>query len=173
MEVLKQLIGWTLSIAFVGVLLSVLAAIVRFSIISPLLTRGAEKRLRNPETRGLESLVGFPPGAELASFFKKWPHLEKTEYYLVDTANSAQWFIGGFIPLSKADVKEWLKVTGRHGIPIADDMNKGTYFVQSDGTIGLRSPNVAGGFARVARSIEELQNFAVAEHEDLFPHEDA
>ena len=58
--------------------------------------------------------------------------MEKTEYYLVNPIDSVDWFIGGFMPISKVDIKEWLNVSGDHGLPIANDMNLGTYFVQKD-----------------------------------------
>ena len=172
-ELLKDILMWVFTVAFIGGLLFLLYMIVRLSIIAPILTRGSKKRLRKPDLNGVEKLVGFCPSASLVDFYKNWPFLEKTEYYLVDKTRSANWFIGGFMPLAKIDIKEWLNVAGKHGLPIAENSDKGTYFIQRDGSIELWSPNVSGGHSVVAHSIEELMLFKVAEWEEIDPDEEA
>jgi hypothetical protein len=171
MEAIKDIFAWLITAIFVGALLALLYAIIRYSVISPFLTRGRSSRLRKPNIDGMRSLVGFAPAFSLVNFYRNWPHLEKTEYYLVDSLKKANWFIGAFMPLSKIDAREWINVSGKHGVPIATDMNKGTYFVTSAGAIELWSPNVEGGQAKVADSIEELMQFRAAEYEAVHPHE--
>jgi hypothetical protein len=47
------------------------------------------------------------------------------------------------------------------GIPIADDMTKGTYFVASNGAVMLDSPNVVGRLTQVAPAIGAFASFEV------------
>jgi hypothetical protein len=49
------------------------------------------------------------------------------------------------------------------GIPIADDQNKGMYFVVNSGAVMLRSPTVAGGEVEVAPSIAMFASFEARE----------
>lgn len=157
-----QSFGCLVIVACVAGLLHLLYFFVRFSIISWVLTRGASQRLRKPNAEGIEQLVGFAPSAELIHFYNVWPHLEEVEFELVDNGTNSRWFVGGFIPLTRADACERRNVAGKHGLPIADDLNKGTYFVNADGSIDLWSPNVPGGRVRVAESIERLAEFEYA-----------
>ena len=167
MENLKQAVAWLLIAGFVGALLMLLGAIVRFSILSPIITRNAAARLRKPIKDGLKELVGFDPSPSLLRFFKTWPYIEKNEFDLVDPQNSARWCIGGFIPLTKRDIKEQIKISGKHGLPIADDTDKGAYFIQADGSIELWSPNVPSGHIKVAQSIEEMSTFNIVAGNEL------
>jgi hypothetical protein len=171
-EFIKNAFMYVFTFVFIGGLLFLLGGIIRYSIISPILTRGAKTRIRSPNLEGVEKVVGFTPNSEIVNFYRQWPHIEKTEYYLVDSTNNKNWFIGGFTPLSKIDIKEEIKVSGKHGLPLADDLNKGMYFLQEDGSIELWSPNVDGGHVKVAQSIDELSSFAVVEPEVLFPDTD-
>lgn len=79
-EVIPAVVG----MAFVGVLLLVLWSIVRFSIISPLRTRGAAERLRHPDVPGVERVCGFRLPRELGDFYAHSPLVDMTEFYLVD-----------------------------------------------------------------------------------------
>jgi hypothetical protein len=64
-----------------------------------------------------------------------------------------------------------LKISGPlPGIPIADDMSKGTYFVAKSGAVMLDSPNVRGRRVEVAPSVAA---FATFEPTDIPPEEDA
>ncbi|MBV1775960.1 hypothetical protein KSF73_09550 [Burkholderiaceae bacterium DAT-1] len=159
MDSVKEVVGICLSIGFIVMLLLVLGVIVRFSIISPLLTRGERSRLRIPDAEAVAKVVGLLPSEGLVNFYKVWPHLQKSEFYLLDPKSRQKWFFGAFIPLAGIDVEECIKLSGKHGIPIADDLNKGMYFEQPDGGIILVSPQFEDGSARVANSIHELQNF--------------
>jgi len=84
-----------------------LGAITRFAIVSPAKTKASKSRLRRPEPEGIESM----------------------EFYLVDRSRQppATWPIGAFSPLTKADVREKMKISRVTGIPIADDLDKGMY----------------------------------------------
>jgi hypothetical protein len=69
------------------------------------------------------------------------------------------------LPLDLTDVLEQRRTTGvKDGIPIADDMAKGTYVVVPNGAVLLRSPNVAGGEIQVARSTAVFVNFEAREN---------
>jgi hypothetical protein len=173
MESVKALLSGVLVIAFAGALLFVLWGIIRFSVVSPFRTRGARDRMRRPDPDGIEGLVGFPVPAPLVGFYRSWPHLEKSEFFLVDPATGRDWFIGGFQPLALVDAKEMIAASRVPGLPIAGDMNKGVYFIDPAGQVELWSPNVPGGRALVANSIDELARFRVAEHEDIHPDENA
>ncbi|MEG3998100.1 hypothetical protein [Microcoleus sp. SVA1B1] len=161
MELLRPLIGWTLGIILVGGCLFLLYVILRFSIISPFLTRGSKNRLRKPNANGIGNLCGFEPSADLFHFYRTAPFIENTEFYLVDTSNNpaVSWQIGSFIPMSVRDLRESQKVMRVAGIPIAIDMDKGTYFVDSSGAVLLKSPNVHAGQIVVAPSISKLSGF--------------
>lgn len=166
-----QFIGIFSIFVFIAALLIVLYAIIRYAIIAPLLNRGAESKLREPSTEGISELIGFEPDDSLMEFYKNWPHLEKTEYYLRNKNLTENWFIGGFNALTVSAVKKEIRIAGRNGLPIAYDMDKGTYFVQRNGSILLFSPNVDGGQVLVANSIDEFSSFGVAEVEDVHPED--
>ena len=172
MDILIDIFTYVLSFVLIGSLLYLLWIIVRYSIITPILTRGSRTRLRKPNIEGIEKVIGFPVSDEIIKFYKEWPYLEKTEYYLIDDNNNKEWFIGGFEPISKIDVKEHIKTSYVKGLPIADDLNMGLYYLASDGSINISSPNYEGNYAKVADSIKEFSNFRVAEHEELYGDED-
>lgn len=144
-------------------LVALLIAIIRFSLISPRRVRGAEARLRHPEPRGIQALVGFEPPALLVEFFKNSRLVEETEFYLADNAVDPpkSWFIGGFTPLTRTDVAEQLKISGlSRVIPIATDSGKGIYFVSSQGSVELALASGPKSRELVARSIDELELLA-------------
>lgn len=153
-----------LAIIFVGVLLVVLWAIMRFSIISPWKTKGAAGRLRSPEPAGVADLCGFPPPPELVELYLRAPFAERFEFELVDGGRQppTSWPIGEFVPLTPLDVREARAVSGaKDGIPIAYDLDKGTYLVLRNGAVVLRSPNVDEGEVMVASSAAALAAFEV------------
>src|SRR5690606_11918060 len=147
-----DMFAWLLAATFIGGLLYLLWNILRWSVVSPFLTRGASERLRQPKTSGIEALVGFPAPVSLIEFYTSWPHLEKVEYYLVNSSTDQNWFIGGFEPLSRMDAHEIIRSTLAPGIPIANDMDKGVYFLNAQGAVELSSPNVPTGRVLVAGS---------------------
>ena len=149
------------SIVLVAGLLGLLYAIVRFSIISPAKTRGAANRLRSPEVDGIQAIVGFAPSPELVGFYRQTPFIQSMEFYLVDRAKTppAVWPIGAFSPLTPRDVRENRTVVQVDGIPIADDMDKGMYYVTGSGAVRLRSPNVLANDVEVAPTIGSLLDF--------------
>jgi hypothetical protein len=107
----------------VGLLLLLLGAIIRFSVISPRRTRGSRSRLRQPDAPGVADLCGFQPPADLVDLYRVTPFVERVEFQLVDERQSPprRFDIGAFIPLTPRDVREARAVHGiRDGIPIAD-----------------------------------------------------
>ena len=77
---------------------------------------------------------------------------------------SKTWFFGGFYPLTGQDVLENRKIHGlTTGIPIADDRNKGVYFVPRDGRIMFRPAGHKPDEAEVAPSAEALARFEIAD----------
>ena len=57
------------SIVAIGVLVLVLDAIVRFSIVSPLRTRNMAARVHELELPGVEQACGFAPPADLVRLY--------------------------------------------------------------------------------------------------------
>jgi hypothetical protein len=143
-------------------------AVVRFSIVSSRRMKGAEDRLRSPDPTGVETVCGFRPSADLVDLYRNAPMMTRSELILVDhSSDSARtWSIGGFFPLTAPDVSEMRAVTGvRDGIPIADDMEKGTYFAAKDGRILFRPPGAGMPDIEVAPSASVLAGFEIREDE--------
>jgi len=143
--------------ALVVGLLALLFVIVRFSIVSSSKTRAAAKRIHTPQVDGVEQIVGFPPPTELLALYQA-PLVDSKEFYLVDRAKTppAIWAIGAFNPLTAQDVRERKKIVEVDGIPIADDLDKGMYYVTRDGSVRLRSPDVRSGDVEVAPTVGAL-----------------
>jgi len=157
---LVEALKLAVALGVVGMLLLVLGAIVRFSIVSSVRTRGARGRLRRPDPAGVASICGFAPPPELVELFARAPYVERMEFALVDSALQRRWTIGEFIPLTKRDVSEARVVHGvSDGIPIADDGDKGAYIVLPNGAVIFRSPSASGGESIVAESVEALRSF--------------
>lgn len=150
----------------VGLMVLLLGAIVRFSVISRLRTRGGRARLRQPEADGVAEVCGFRPPSDLVELYRTDPLVERVELQLVDERHRPprRFDVGAFIPLTPRDVREARAVHGVHdAIPIADDGDKGSYVVLPSGEVVLRSPNVPGREVMVARSVSELRGFTPAD----------
>lgn len=150
----------------VGLMVLLLGAIIRFSVISPLRTRGNRARLRQPDADGVAEICGFQPPSDLVELYRTDPLVERVELQLVDERHrpARRFDVGAFIPLTPKDVREACAVHGvRDGIPIADDGDKGTYVVLSRGAVVLRSPDVPGREVIVASSVSELMGFTPAD----------
>lgn len=118
----------------------VLAVIVRFSIVLAWRTRGASHRLARPDVEGVERVCGFPPPADLV--------------------HPRTWFFGGFYPLTASDVLEQRRLHRLvSGIPIADDLDKGVYFVDRGGRVLFRPAGRNVESLVVAESAEALSRF--------------
>jgi len=156
-----NIIGKIVFFAFLALLVLALVAMIRFAFLAPRREKGARKRLRHPDIRGIESVCGFAPPPELKAFYVDFPHLERTEFALVDHSKTppAEWVIGTFHPLTLIDVKEGLAASGVPGIPIAIDIEKGTYFIDRAGSVKLSSPNTKERETLVAPSIGEFAKF--------------
>ena len=154
------------AVVAVAILLLVVGAIVRFSIVSSWRTRGAGDRLSRPDAEGVERVCGFPPPGDLVQMYREGSLTRLVEVALVDKTQQPNktWFIGGFYPLTSQDVLERRKIHGiTTGIPIADDMDKGVYFVTREGRIMFRPPGRNPEEMEVAPSAEAFSRFEVAE----------
>jgi len=153
------------SVLAAALLLLVLGAIVRFSIVSPVRMRGAHDRLQDPDAAGVERVCGFPPPPDLVELYRDGALTRRSEFALVDTTRepARTWSFGGFYPLTGQDVMEQRKVHRiTTGIPIADDLDKGVYFVTRDGRIMFRPPGCATSEVEVAPSATALSRFEVS-----------
>jgi hypothetical protein len=151
--------------------LFMLGVIVRFAIISPMRTRGADRRLRKPEPEKVEAKwrIKLPPA--LARLFREHPIVEKSEFYLApDVSDRERWlYVYCFVPLSVVDVSEAKKSSGVPGIPIALE-SKGTYYLP---TSALRGDGPVPIVLRqgkkdrqVAASVEEFFGYTATEWPD-------
>lgn len=160
---MSQVAGITLGITAVGLLLLLLYAVLRFSVVSSLRTKGARTRLRRPEPGGIAKVCGFSPPEELVDFYLRCPFVESMEFYLVDrsTAPVTCWAIGEFSPLTIQDVREQRAILGPKlkGIPIGSDMGKGGYYVSKNGAVMLFSPNVDQWTIQVAPNVKAFADF--------------
>ena len=162
---MREGLGGVLVVAVVLALLGFLAVVVRFSVLSPLRTRGARSRLRRPEQDDVGRLVGFLPPDALVTMFRHNGWVERLEFELLDTGTPPRvWEIGAFIPLTERDVRQARSVHGvRDGIPIADDGDKGCYVVLRSGAVVLRTPSGPDRELRVAASTGEFGDFVARE----------
>ena len=154
------------AVVALAILLLVFGAIVRYSIVSSLRTRGAGDRLGHPDAAGVERVCGFPPPPDLIQMYRDERLTRLVEFSLVDKTQQPNktWFFGGFYPLTSQDVLEQRKIHGiTMGIPIADDMDKGVYFVTRDGRIMFRPAGRKPAETEVAPSAEALSRFDVAD----------
>ena len=161
---MKVVIGTVLAVGIIGCGVFLLAVIVRFSIVSSQIARGAEGRLRYPNPQGIAALTAIEPSAELVDFYRNATFVESTEFYLADHSKDPPfvWSIYRFHPLTVTDVREQLKINGRvPGIPIASDGEKGVYYVGTSGAVMLDSPNVRGRRVQVAPSVGAFASFEV------------
>jgi hypothetical protein len=152
---------YLLSALIVGGSVLLLLVFARFSLVSSVRNRGSRSRLRTPDLEGVERECGFALPRELAQIYRDAPFIERLEFELVDTSRDPppRWPIGRFNPLTAADVREWRSISGVPGVPIADDMDKGVYFVNEAGAVLLASPNVAGRRLRVAATLQAFSTF--------------
>ena len=163
---MQSIIAAIVAVVFIGTLLLVLGAIVRFSFVSARRTRNSSSRLRTPDVAGLGQVGGLQPPTDLDPFYREERFVEKTEFYLVDPGSRARWFIEAFLPVTPRDTKEWRKVSGVAGIPIAIDQDKGVYYIAADGSVHLQSPNVVNRDVPVAPSIAALRTFVPSDDEE-------
>lgn len=156
------------AILAIALLLLVLGAIVRFSILSSWRTRGANNRLSEPDVAGVERVCGFPPPADLVEMYRAGTLTSRVEFSLVDRTRQPHqtWFFGGFYPLTAGDVAEQRKIHGlTSGIPIADDLDKGVYFVTRDGAVMFRPAGRNAPVTEVAPSAAALTKFEIQQED--------
>lgn len=156
------------AVVALSMLIIVLGAVVRFSVVSSWRKRGAGDRLSHPDAAGVERVCGFPPPADLVQMYQKGSLTRLVEVSLVDKTQQPNktWFVGGFYPLTSQDVLEQRTIHGiTTGIPIADDMDKGVYLVTREGRIMFRPAGRKPDETEVAPSAEAFSRFEVAEEE--------
>jgi hypothetical protein len=162
---MSTFIGYLPAIVIIGMGLLLIGVILRFSIISSFRTRGSKRFIRKPDLDAAASVCGFPPPADLGQLYRNAPFIERMEFDLVDESKTPpkRWTIGSFKPLTRSVVREWRAISGVPGIPIADDMDKGTYFVDNTGAVVLCSPNIKESKALVALTVREFMAFEARE----------
>jgi hypothetical protein len=164
---MSEAIGGLVGLVFAAGCIVVLLMIVRFSIISPWLTRKAGERLHNPNRAEVEKKWNIKLPAALETLYAS-KLVESAEIYLAapgaDAQSSRHFY--KFFPMTARDLSEQMKVTGVPGLPIASDGDKGTYYLpfaqlRDEKTVPviLRTPNEKED-VEVAASIEEFLKFA-------------
>jgi hypothetical protein len=160
---MATIVGAAVSLVFVSGCLMALWAILRFSVVSPVRMEALKGRLRHPDAEGVAEVCGFPVPAALVTLYLEAPFIELVEFDLIDTSQSPGRVrrIGAFKPLVGSVIEEWRTITGNRELPIADDQDKGVYYVTRDGKVMLASPNLPGGSLLVASSIEAFGRFGI------------
>ena len=161
---MQRVLGYLFAAGAITLLVAVLWAILRFSVLSPRRLRNAQLRLRFPKVAELSrwSGIAIPPALEAA--YRTDSRIEKSEFALVDpcVVPPKRWEIGHFIPLSVSDAMEWQKISGATGVPIATDLGKGVYILRSSGSIVLVGGS-SGAEAIVAGSVAQFLGFTAQE----------
>lgn len=159
---LKEILYLAITVPIILGLLYLLWVIIRFAVISDIKTKGAKGRLRVPDPDGVASICGFRPAREIVEFFQSADVIECPEFHFVDTRSSPPkgWFIGGFIPMTPVDAREWLKITQVPGLPIADNCDGGVYYLASSGSVYLSAPRSHKTDLLVADTIEAFTKFS-------------
>lgn len=146
---------------FVAAALFVLGAVVRFSVVSPLRTRGAEARLRSPEPSAVAGLVGFPLPTLLVEFYRTSPLVVESGLMVGTDRAETTCTIARFIPMTARDVREWRVISGVDGLPFAVDDDKGTFYLAPDGSVRWRRPDgehqLADAFERFVSMVSRVQ----------------
>jgi hypothetical protein len=166
--------GAIFAVAICVFLLFLLGVIVRFSIISSARTKGWQKRLRRPEISEVEAKWGVKLPQAMGTFFRS-EIVERSDFYLAPSGSkqSDWWYIERFVPLTRRDLSEWMKVTNAPGIPFAIDASKGTYYIpfeplrqNSTAPVLLRLPGRKREDRTVSSSFEDFAKFEPREAPD-------
>lgn len=168
-----QIVAWAIALAFVGSLLVVLWSTFRFSITSPCRTQGSTGRLRHPEIDKVAKEWGIPIPAGLEDWYRDSDFVERSDFYLQDSRRKT-WYIHQCIPLTVIDQREWIKITGVPGLPIAHggDDDKSTYYLpfqslkESEPVPIMMHQTLSPNTIKVADSIEEFGRFQYVEFSD-------
>ncbi len=163
--IIAGLVALTLS---AGCLL-VLWVFVRFTVISEWRSAAGRAASRSPAWRNwrLSGTFDCPP---LEAYYRSGV-VEHGECYLVPPGVEDQrWYVVHFIPLTKRDVAEWMKITAVPGIPLALDDSKGVYYLPfavlrrgEAPPVLLREPGLAHQDREVAPSVEDFVRFQSVE----------
>jgi hypothetical protein len=146
-------------------------AFLRFGIVSEWRMRGWRGRLGRPRLDEVEAEWQVRLPRALDPFYRSSGVVERGECYLGPPgAGRPLWYVAQFIPLTRRDVAEWMKVTGVPGIPLALDDSKGVYYLPfaalrcgEPPPVLLREPGPAGQDREVAPSVEDFVRFQPAE----------
>ena len=132
MDSIKFIIGCVIFGTIVIGCVGLLIVIIRFSVISGVITRGSKRRIRNPDHGSIKNKLGYDAPIELLDFFKNHPAAELDEISVKNRLSGQTISICNFIPFSIVDIRECRKVTGCSGIPLATDFEKGVYHICID-----------------------------------------
>ncbi|WP_031370499.1 hypothetical protein [Lysobacter antibioticus] len=161
MDVVLSFLGYALCAVIVFALVFMLWAILRYSIVSPWMTRDSMAALRRPDLDGTGRLVGFALPIEAGDFYDAAPFLQRLEFVLV-APSGQRWEIGRFYPLVPRHVRENRKVHGTKNLPIASDQGKGVYVLLPGGAVAHQPLGSSSQVTLVCRSLPELARFRVA-----------
>jgi hypothetical protein len=164
---MSPMLGYFMAAILIGSGLLLLGAIVRFSILSPIRVRRSKSSLRHPDLAGVTEICGFNLPQELAALYRSAQYVERIEFELVDHSSKPPvvWPIGSFKPVTVPAVRESQAIHPVPGVPIADNLDKGVYYIDREGAIILASPELSNGAVRVASSVHEFGRFVAREIE--------
>jgi len=99
------------------------------------------QHLRQPSVEALAPRLAPEVARDVAQFYREATFVEQQEFVLIDERETrpTAWRVGEFYPITERVVRRFSALwRTQAGVPIADDMSKGTYFVEPDGTVILR-----------------------------------
>ena len=105
---MRDIIGTVVVVALVAGGVWFVAVFVRFGIVSSRITRGAQERLRRPNSQGIAALIGVELPAELLELYRNAAFIELSEMFLVDQSRDppVDRPFYEFVPLTVLDVRE-------------------------------------------------------------------
>jgi len=166
-----EIIAGLVALACLAGCLFVLWVFIFSVIVSEWRTRGWQSRLAQPRLEEVEDEWQVRLPRALEPFFRSSGVVECFECYLAPPgAERMRWYVEHFIPLTKRDIAEWIKVTAVPGIPLASDGSKGIYYLPFEALrrgepppILLREPGPGGNDREVAPSVEDFVRFQPVE----------
>ncbi len=158
MNTIGFMVGVALMAVFVAGGLLLLFAVFRFSFISSRRNKGSGERLYRPEVGSVVSSFQVTIGEEVGGKYVKSRGLHHGD--LVYVRDGRRLPVSRVIPLTVRDAREWAKITGVKGVPVALDDGKGVFYIPVDGQPGKTPGTVihsnAGKESVVAGSLGEF-----------------
>jgi len=127
---LINILGQVAGYAFLAFLVFMLWVIIRWSFISPWLTRRGDQRLHKPKFGQVASKWNLRLPRSLELLYQS-ELVEQGEVYLAppDAGATPRWYVHSFIPMTPLDLSEWTKRSLVPGLPIAIDGEGGFYYL--------------------------------------------